>query len=96
MSALCRVTWRRMATAAAGGLRRPVFLDAQSTTPMDPRVLDAMLPYQLHLFGNPHSRTHQYGWEAEAVKKRTRALCSTGCLSPPVPAGGRGCARAGG
>ncbi|KAJ3488970.1 hypothetical protein NLI96_g2457 [Meripilus lineatus] len=37
----------------------------QATTPLDPRVLDAMLPYLTDQYGNPHSRTHAYGWEAE-------------------------------
>nr|CAD2129985.1 unnamed protein product [Meloidogyne enterolobii] len=44
---------------------RPIYLDVQATTPTDPRVVDAMLPYQLNDFGNPHSRTHAYGWETE-------------------------------
>lgn len=51
---------------------RPLYLDAQSTTPLDPRVLDAMLPYQLHIYGNPHSRTHAYGWESEAGMEKAR------------------------
>jgi len=40
----------------------------------DPRVLDAMLPYQLTQFGNPHSRTHAYGWESEAAVEKAREV----------------------
>lgn len=43
----------------------PLYLDMQATTPLDPRVLDAMLPYMIDKYGNPHSRTHAYGWETE-------------------------------
>ncbi len=49
---------------------RPLYLDAQSTTQLDPRVLDAMLPVLTEQFGNPHSSTHVYGWEnAQAVEQ---------------------------
>lgn len=51
---------------------RPLYMDAQATTPMDPRVLDAMLPYMMNQFGNPHSRTHAYGWESEAAVEKAR------------------------
>jgi cysteine desulfurase len=44
---------------------RPIYLDMQATTPTDPRVLDAMLPFWTGLYGNPHSRTHAYGWETD-------------------------------
>ncbi|CAG0894574.1 unnamed protein product [Cyprideis torosa] len=51
---------------------RPLYLDAQATTPMDPRVLDEMLPYMTNLFGNPHSRTHAFGWESEKAMEVSR------------------------
>jgi cysteine desulfurase len=51
---------------------RPIYLDAQATTPTDPRVLDAMLPFLTGLYGNPHSRTHAYGWETEKATEQAR------------------------
>ncbi|XP_073296357.1 cysteine desulfurase, mitochondrial-like [Primulina huaijiensis] len=55
---------------------RPLYLDMQATSPVDPRVLDAMLPYYLSQFGNPHSRTHLYGWESERAVEAARAQVS--------------------
>ena len=52
---------------------RPIYLDMQATTPTDPRVLDAMLPFFTGLYGNPHSRTHAYGWETDSAVERARA-----------------------
>eukprot|EP00116_Pleurobrachia_bachei_P003877 sb/3464139/ len=52
---------------------RPIYLDFQATTPIDPRVLDKMLPYQVGVYGNPHSRTHAYGWESETAVDDARA-----------------------
>ncbi len=46
----------------------------KATTPVDPRVLDAMLPYFTDQYGNPHSRTHAYGWEAEKAVEDARKV----------------------
>lgn len=56
-------------------LRLPVYLDNQATTPLDPRVLDAMMPFLGEKFGNPHSVDHRYGWEAaDAVEEARRQV----------------------
>ncbi|XP_033113011.1 cysteine desulfurase, mitochondrial-like isoform X2 [Anneissia japonica] len=52
---------------------KALYLDQQATTPLDPRVLDAMMPYSVAYYGNPHSRTHSYGWETEDAVEKARA-----------------------
>ncbi|KAM0333098.1 hypothetical protein ACHAQA_001756 [Verticillium albo-atrum] len=52
--------------------QRPIYLDMQATTPVDPRVLDAMLPFYTGIYGNPHSKTHAYGWESESAVEEAR------------------------
>ncbi|KAK7309131.1 hypothetical protein RJT34_05622 [Clitoria ternatea] len=56
---------------------RPLYLDVQATSQLDPRVLDAMLPFYLSRFGNPHSRTHFYGWESDEAVEHARAQVAT-------------------
>ena len=66
----------RIAPRAAATSRlmhtKPIYLDTQATSIMDPRVIDAMMPYMFERFGNPHSRTHHYGWESEKAVEKAR------------------------
>ncbi|NBW00288.1 MAG: IscS subfamily cysteine desulfurase [Betaproteobacteria bacterium] len=53
-------------------MKTPIYLDYSATTPVDPRVVDAMLPYLRQDFGNPASRSHAYGWKAEEAVETAR------------------------
>jgi cysteine desulfurase len=62
---------------------RPIYLDGHATSPLDPLVLEAMLPYLVEQFGNASSQSHLYGWEAEAAVKLARqTLAEAICASP--------------
>jgi cysteine desulfurase len=51
----------------------PIYMDYSATTPVDPRVADKMIPFLREQFGNPASRSHMYGWSAEAAVEEARA-----------------------
>ncbi len=59
-------------SAPTPSVKTPIFLDYHSTTPVDPRVLDVMIPYFSSAFGNASSRNHAYGWSAEAAVEDAR------------------------
>jgi cysteine desulfurase len=63
-------------------LVKPIYLDCQATTPLDPRVLAAMMPYLTESFGNPGS-SHVYGWEAQAAIAQAREIIARSINASP-------------
>lgn len=63
--------------------QRPIYLDCHATTPLDERVLCAMLPYFTEHFGNPASTSHVYGWEAGAAVKQAREILADAIHATP-------------
>ena len=63
---------------------RPIYFDHHATTPVDPRVVEAMAPWWTERFGNPASATHRYGWEADAAVEdaRERIARAIGAAEP--------------
>ncbi len=64
-------------------MQYPIYLDCHATTPIDPRVLELMLPYFSTTYGNPASTTHIYGWEAGAAVKQAREVIATAIGATP-------------
>lgn len=62
---------------------KPIYLDCHSTTPVDERVLQEMLPYFTEHFGNAASNNHQYGWESEAAVKQARETIAKAIKASP-------------
>ena len=72
MTAVCDCVLKSTSGLSSNAMQLPIYLDYSATTPVDPRVVDAMIPWLRENFGNPASRSHSFGWTAEKAVDQAR------------------------